>query len=132
MDEAAIGTWFDDYVSALAVLGRGESEDLTILLRYLGVPLLLTNDSDARFLMATDDVLAFVEQQVQGMRSAAYDRTATISAQVSSLNATSALLRAELARLRADGSEVGQLRVTYVITAQSEEFRISALAVHSA
>jgi len=47
-------------------------------------------------------------------------------------SSSAALYRALLSRERGDGSEIGRLRVTYLITDGSAGRRISALLVHSA
>jgi hypothetical protein len=70
-------------------------------------------------------------QQVDGMRVAGYDRTEELDAETVVLNGSCAGHRARFARLRADGSEISRLEVTYLITDRSEGRRISALVVHS-
>jgi hypothetical protein len=131
MDEVGIRAWFDQYLTALAARGRGESDDLHALLEYYGVPLVVATDDAARALTAREDVLGFARQQVDGMRATDYDHTETIESEANVLNMTSVLYRAEFARQRANGSEIGRLGVTYLITDGSEGLRISALAIHS-
>jgi hypothetical protein len=131
VDETSVRGWFDDYLRTLAARGRGESDDLHALLNYYGVPLLVATDETARTLTAEDDVLGFARQQIDGMRATSYDRTETIESEVTPLNATSALYRARFARQRADGSEIGRLAVTYLITRAPLGLRISALAIHT-
>jgi hypothetical protein len=132
MDEVGIRAWFDQYLEALAARGRGESDDLRALLEYYGVPLLVATDDAAHALTAAEDVTSFARQQVAGMRAANYDHTETIDSEVTPLNATSVLYRADFARQRADGSEIGRLGVTYLLTTGPSGLRISALAVHTA
>ena len=131
MDEVSIKAWFDQYLTAFAARGRGESDDLNALLEYYGVPLLVTTDDAARALTAAEDVTAFARQQVEGLRAANYDRSQTLRAEVTTLNATSAVYKAAFARLRADGSEISRLGVTYLITNGPAGLRISVLAVHA-
>jgi hypothetical protein len=131
MDEAGIRAWFDEYLAALAARGRGESDDLGALLEYYAVPLLVAADDPARALTAEDDVVGFARQQIEGMRAANYDHTETIDSEVTTLNATSVLYRADFARQRADGSEIGRLGVTYLITNGPAGLRISASAVRT-
>jgi hypothetical protein len=95
------------------------------------VPLLVATDDAARALTAADDVMGFARQQVDGMRAASYDRTETIDSEVTTLNTTSVLYRADFARRRADGAEIGRLGVTYLITNGPVGLRISALAIHT-
>ena len=126
-----IRTWFDEYLGAFAACGRGESDDLRTLLQYYGVPLLLTSDETAVALTTEDEVLNAVRRQMEGMRAAGYNRSETLSSEVVAINATSALHTAEFSRRRADASEIGRMRVTYLITVGASGRRISALAVHS-
>ena len=130
VDVADIRAWFDEYLAAFAVCGRGESDDLGLLLQYYGVPLLLTTDEAAIALGTEDDVLNAVGRQVEGMRAAGYHRSEMISSEIVAINATTALQTTEFVRRRADGSEIGRLRATYLITAGPDGRRISTLAVH--
>ena len=131
MDVADIRVWFDDYLAAFAACGRGESDDLRALLQYYGVPLLLTTDEAAVALRTQDEVVNAVRRQIDGMRAAGYDRSETLDSEVVAINATSALHTAEYSRQRADGTEIGRLRATYLLTVGSQGRRISALAVHA-
>jgi hypothetical protein len=130
VDVADVRAWFDEYLAAFAVCGRGESADLSLLLRYYGVPLLLTTDEAAIALGTEDEVLNAVGRQIEGMRAAGYHRSETLSSEIVAINATTALQTSEFARQRADGSEIGRLRATYLITAGPNGLRISTLAVH--
>ena len=130
VDVADIRAWFEEYLGAFAACGRGQSDDLRTLLQYYGVPLLLTSDEAAVTLTSEEEVLNAVRRQVEGMRAAGYDRSETLSSEVFAINATTALHTAEFSRRRADGSEIGRLRVTYLITVRANGRRISALAVH--
>jgi hypothetical protein len=56
-------------------------------------------------------------------------RACTLHSETSLLNATTALHRADFSWLRADGSEIARLQVTYVITHGVGGRRISALVV---
>ena len=82
---------------AFAACGRGEI-DIGPLLGYYGVPLLLTTD-DGFFALASDDqVVAAVQQQVDGMRAAAYGRSEILGFEVTVLNSASALYRGTFSR----------------------------------
>jgi hypothetical protein len=131
MDEVGIRAWFEEYLKALAACGRGEADDLDALLEYYGVPLLVTTDDAARALTVADDVVGFARQQVEGMRAASYHHTETIESEVTTLNTTSVLYRANFARRRADGGEIGRLGVTYLITHGPAGLRISAVAIRT-
>ena len=131
MNDLDVRTWFDQYLNVLATRGRGESDDLSALLEYYGVPLVVATDDVAESLTTNEAVIAFARQQVDGMRAASYDHSETIDSEVIALNATSVLYRAHFARQREDGSEIGRLGVTYLITAGAAGLRIAALAVHA-
>lgn len=129
--DPAYTPWFEEYLDAFAARGRGESDDLRTLLQYYGVPLLLTSDDGAVALTTESEVLSAVRRQIDAMRAAGYHRSETLNSDAVALNATSALHTAEFSRQRADGSEIGRLRATYLITVGPNGRRISALAVHT-
>ncbi len=131
MDAARPSAWFEGYLEAFAACGRGDSDELRALLQYYGVPLLLTTDQAAVTLTTEDDVLDAIGRQVEGLRAAAYDRSKTLAFDELEINATTTLVTADVSRRRADGTEIGRLRVTYLSTVGPEGRRISALAVHS-
>ena len=130
MDVADIRVWFDEYLAVFAACGRGESDDLAALLHYYEVPLVLSTDDAAVALTSEEQVLNALAGQVEGMRAAGYDRSETLDSEVVAINATSALHTAEFSRRAADGTEIGRLRTTYLLTDGSGGRRISALAVH--
>lgn len=57
VDVVDIRAWFDEYLRAFAACGRGESDDLRVLLHYYGVPLLLTSDEAAIALTTEAEVV---------------------------------------------------------------------------
>jgi hypothetical protein len=132
VDITGIRAWFDEYLRAFAACGRGESEDARVLLQYYAVPLLLSTDEAALALTTVDEVLSAAAWQIEGMRAANYDRSETLKSDLVALNATSALHTADFSRRRRDGSEIGRLRATYLITDGGNGRRISALVVHTA
>jgi hypothetical protein len=91
VDVADIRAWFDEYLAAFAACGRGESDDFPALLKYYGVPLLLTTDEAAVALTTEGEVVNAVRRQIDGMRAAGYDRSETLDSEVVAINATSAL-----------------------------------------
>jgi hypothetical protein len=125
-----VSQWFGEYLDAFAACGRGES-DTASLLAYYGVPLLLTTDYGYSPLTSDDQVVAVVQQQVDGMRAAGYGRSKVLGSEVTVLNSTSALYRGTISRQRSDGSEMSRLTATYLVTDGPTGRRISALAVHS-
>lgn len=130
MDSSEVTRWFGEYLDVFAACGRGERET-SALLGYYGVPLLITTGAGYFALTSEEQVVATLQQQVDGMRAAAYDRTEILAAEVTVLNAASALYRATFSRQRGDGSEVGRVAGTYLVTDGAAGRRISVLAVHS-
>ena len=130
VDNSDVSRWFAEYLDVFAACGRGE-RDTASLLAYYGVPLLLTTDGGFFALTSDDQVVAALHQQVDGMRAAAYDRSEVIDSEITVLNSTSALYRGTFARQRSDGSEIGRLTATYLVTDGPVGRRISVLAVHS-
>ena len=130
VDSNDVRQWFGEYANAFVACGRGESGTAS-LLAYYGVPLLLTTDDGFFALTSDDQIVAAVQQQVDGMRAAGYDRSEILGSEVTVLNATSALYRQTFSRHRRDGSEISQLTATYLVTDGPIGRRISVLAVHS-
>jgi hypothetical protein len=124
-----VSRWFGEYLDAFASCGRGES-DVSSLLAYYGVPLLLTTDDGFFALTSGDQVVAAVQRQIDGMRAAGYARSEILSSDVTVLNSTSALYRGTFSRSRSNGDEIGRLTATYLITVGPAGRRIAALAVH--
>jgi hypothetical protein len=130
VDSDDVSQWFGDYFDAFAACGRGE-RGIDSLLDYYGVPLLLTTDGGFFPLMSADQVVAAVQPQIDGMRAAGYARTEMLTAEITALNATSALYRGAFSYHRSDGAEIRRVTLTYVVTDGAGGRRISALAVHS-
>ncbi|MDQ3454295.1 MAG: hypothetical protein M3513_02205, partial [Actinomycetota bacterium] len=61
--------WFASYLGDFVALGRGEADDGRRLLAHYGVPLLLSTDVASTLLSDEAQVLAFAQQQIDGMRS---------------------------------------------------------------
>jgi hypothetical protein len=131
VDEHGVRQWFAAYLGDFVALGRGDTDDVRRLLRHYAVPFLVSTDAGTTALTDEAQVLAMARQQVAGMRSAGYDRTEELAAETVVLNGSCAGHRAHFLRLRADGSEISRLEVTYLITDRPEGRRISALVVHS-
>jgi hypothetical protein len=70
-----------------------------------------------------------VQRQVDRLRAADYARTEILESDVTVLNSTSALQRGSFAWLRRDGSEIGRVSMTYLVTEGPDGRRISAFAV---
>jgi hypothetical protein len=132
MDADEARRWFTSYLADFIALGRGDLDDVRRILDHYGVPLLLSTDAGSAVLTDEDQVLAVARQQVDGMRSAGYDRSEELAGETTVLNRTCATHRGRFARLRTDGSEISRLEATYVITDGAAGPRISAIIVHSA
>jgi hypothetical protein len=131
MNENDVREWFGEYLDAFAACGRRDG-DAASLLAYYGVPLLVTTDAGSIAATSEDQVLGVAQQQVEGMRAANYDHTEVLQANVTVLNAASALYRGEFSRVGADGGEISRPRLTYLVTDGPVGRRISALLVHNA
>ena len=130
VDSSDVSRWFGEYLDAFAACGRGESEAGS-LLEYYGVPLLLTTDGGFVMLTNDDQVVAALQQQVEGVRAAGYARTEIVGSEVTVVNSASALYRGTFSRQRHDGGEISRLTATYLVTDGAVGRRISVLAVHS-
>lgn len=130
VETAEVDRWFREYLNAFAACGRGQSEPAGML-AYYGVPLLLSTDDGLVALSTGGEVTAMVQQQVDGMHAAEYDHSDVLDLKISRLNAVTALCRGTFSRRRRDGTELGRLAATYLVTGTPDERRISVLAVHS-
>jgi len=130
VDSDGVSQWFGDYLDAFAACGRGE-RGTDSLLAYYGVPLLLTTDGGLFALTSADQVVAAVQPQIEGMRAAGYARSEMLNAEITALNAASALYRGTFSYHRSDGGEIRRVTLTYLVTDGPGGRRISALAVHS-
>ena len=130
MEESEVGDWFAQYLSAFAALGRGESRPGDVV-PYYRVPLLLTTDDVIVSLGTVDEVAAWLQSQADATSAMGYNHTETLASDMEILNRNTAVHRAEISRQRADGTEINQMSVSYVITRESEGFRISTLVLHS-
>jgi hypothetical protein len=130
VDKDDVSRWFGEYLEVFAAGGRGDNE-ASALLAYYGVPLLLPTDGGFSSLTREDQVVAVVQQQIDGMQAAAYDHTEVLASDLTVLNTTCALHRGTFSWQRADGEEIKRLTVTYLVTDGPGGRRISALIPHS-
>jgi hypothetical protein len=131
VDGSDVSRWFGEYLDAFAACGRGERGTAS-LLDYYGVPLLLTTDNGIFVLTSNDQVVAAMQQQIDGMRAVGYHHSEIVGSEVAVLNDTSALYRGTFSRQKSDGEEISRLTATYLVTDGAAGRRISMLAVHSA
>ena len=131
MTSSDVQDWFDAYLETFAAFGRGDRDDIDGLLRYYDVPLLLTTERGALVLNSEASVTRALREQIDGMQAADYNRSDVLESGLEILNGVSALYRGHFSRRRSDRSEIGRLRVTYLLTDRAG-WRIAALLVHSA
>jgi hypothetical protein len=129
MDSDGVSQWFGEYLDAFAASGRGE-RDTASLLAYYGVPLLVTTDEGFFALTSDAQVVAVMQQQVDGMRAAGYGRSEALGSEVTVVNSTSALYRGTYSWRKSDGAEIRRVTLTYLVTGGPAGRRISALLVH--
>ena len=132
MDVPDVRQWFAAYLADFAALGRGDLEGAERLLLHYGVPLLLSTDAAYAAFVDQAQVLAFCQRQVLDLRAVGYHRSKQRAAETVVLNRSCAVHRAELTRLRADGTEIARFEATYLITDGPRGRRINAIVVHSA
>lgn len=134
LDARAAAEWFGKYLDMFAACGRGEC-DVAELLNFYAVPLLLTSDEGFVALTTRDQVTAAMQGQIDGLVAAGYHHSEVLTAEASVINAASALYRTAIARVRSNGTEVGRVAVTYLLTDGVTDgftrLRISVLAAHS-
>ena len=129
MNEEHVKQWFGEYLDTFAACGRGE-RDASALLAYYDVPIFFTTDAGS-FAMTTEaQVRVVAQQQIESMRAAEYHHSEVLESRMDVLNATSAIHRGAFSRVRADGSEISRLVVSYLVTEGPRGRRISALIVH--
>jgi NTF2-like protein (DUF6841) len=128
VDNSDVTWWFGEYLDVFAECCRGE-RDTGALLGYFGVPLLLTTDGGYFALASEEQVVAGLQPQIGQMRAAGYARSEILGAEITVLNATSALYQGKISRQRGDGSEISLLVATYLVTDGPAGRRFSALAV---
>ena len=131
MEIVEVERWFASYLGDFVALGRGDTDDGRRQLAHYGVPLLLSTDVASTLLSDEAQVLAFAQQQINGMRSAGYDGSVELTSETVILNRSCALHRGQFSRVRSDGTQIGRLEATYLITDGPTGRRISAIIVHS-
>ena len=129
MEAAEVDQWFRGYLNAFAACGRGETEAVGLLAFY-GVPLLMSTDEGFVALTTGDEVTAVAQRQVDGMRAAGYDHSDVLDLEITLLNSVTAVGRGSFSRRHRDGTEIGRLTATYLLTGTADCRRISALVVH--
>ena len=132
MDVAEVERWYASYVADYAAVVRGDIDDARHLLSYYTLPLLFSSDAGSMLLGDERQLLALAQQQMDGLRSACYDRSEELDAETAVLNRSCALRRGRFARLRADGTEIARVEFTYVIIEGQRGRRIAALIAHTA
>jgi hypothetical protein len=130
VDVRSVTRWFAQYLDTYGACGRGDCE-ISELLGYYGVPLLLTSDDGFVALETAEQVAAAMQGQLDGLRGAGYHHSEVVHEEVTVLNLASALYQGGFARVRRDGGEIARVVVTYLATDGPDGLRISVLAAHS-
>jgi hypothetical protein len=130
MQPHSLSQWFEDYLDSFAACGRGERETES-LVEFYGVPLMLSTDAGYSGLITQGQVVTAIQQQIDGLRAAAYSRSEILDSHVNVLNPTFAVYEGTFSRRRTDGSEIGRPTITYILTDGVLGRRISAIAIHS-
>lgn len=129
VDAGSVSRWFDEYLDTYGACVRGD-RDLTALLGYYGVPMIITSDDGVIALMTDDEAAAVMQSQVDALRALGYHHTEVLHSEVSVLNSMSALCRATLSRRTVDETEIGAPTITYLVTEDPGRLRIALLAAH--
>jgi hypothetical protein len=127
VDAEAVGRWFDEYFDIFGACARGDRE-LSALLGYYGVPLILTTDDGVTTLMTDDEAAAVIQSLIDGLRAMGYHHTVVLHPEVTVLNSTSALYRCTLSRRNDGDAEIGCPAITYLVTDDVAGLRIVLLA----
>lgn len=127
MDSDDLRRWFGAYLEVFEACGRGAEDGIGRLLDCYDVPFVLGTDDGVLALTSEADVTRALQLQMRPVTTAAKSRLRRRGP-----DTVSALYRALLSRECGDGTEMGRLRVTYLITDGPAGRRISALLVHSA
>ncbi|HEV7420286.1 MAG TPA: hypothetical protein VGO30_10605 [Mycobacterium sp.] len=129
VDTSGLSEWFDQYLDTFAACARGDRE-IASLLRYYGVPMILTSDDGVVGLTSDDQIASVIQGQLNGLRATGYHHTEVLNSTVTVLNSTSALYRGTLSRRNGQGAELACPTVTYLVTDGTSGLRISLLAAH--
>ena len=110
---------------------RSGSDDMQPVVDHFRLPLLLSRDDGAMFATTAEEAGGFVRRQVEAMRAAGGDHTVAEDPEVTVLNATTGLYTTDLSRRRADGTEIGRLRATYLVTRDAQGLGFAGLILHA-
>lgn len=119
--------WFAEYLGTFAACARGEAE-MSTLLGYYAVPLLVTSDAGAVTLESAEEVAAVIQGELDGLRAIGYHHSEVLHSELTMLNASSALYRTSLSRRDGNGAELGSPAVAYLVADNGDGPRISVLA----
>lgn len=131
IDADALTQWFDRYLDTFAACARGD-RDITALLDYYAVPLIITTDAGVVAITTHEQAAAVLQGLVGGLQGAAYHHSEVLAAEASVLNTTSGLYRATLSRRDRHGREIDCVTVSYVVTDGPHGPQISVLAADAA
>ncbi len=127
LDADAVSRWFDEYLETFAACVRGDQQ-MAVLLRHYGVPLIITSDDGVIEVMTDDEAAAVIQSLVDGLRALGFHHIEVLHPEVSVLNEMSATYRATMSRRNHDGGEIGCPTITYLVTDDVGGTRIKVLA----
>jgi hypothetical protein len=127
VDSDGLSRWFGEYLDTFAACARGDRE-IAALLRYYGVPMVITSDDGVTVLTTDDDVITVMQGQLDALRAAGYHHTDVLQADITIFNAVSGLIRGAFSRRDHQGAEIGRPTVTYVVTDGPAEPKVTVLA----
>lgn len=130
MDLASVDRWFAAYLEAFAAVARGD-HDVARLMDWYAVPLTITVDAGTLVMLTAEDMLKVVGRQVQQLRTERFTGSVETLRESTLLNSSSAIRREGLKRRRADGTDIDQVDITYVIVATHDGCRIAFMAVRN-
>jgi hypothetical protein len=114
-----------EVVRRLDACGQGEVDDARALLSFHAVSL---SDFEAMTLETEAQVLEAAHRQIQALRVANLQRSEMLASEMVALNATSVLHKVDLSRRQEDGTAIGRVRATFLLTIGADGPRIAVLA----
>jgi hypothetical protein len=129
MDSDRLSKWFGEYLDTFAACARADLE-MSSLLDYYDVPLIITSDEGVVALTTGDQVAGVAQGQLDGLRASGYHHSDELHSEITVLNSASALYRGTFLRRDRNGGDIATVTVTYVVTDGPSGLRISLLAAH--
>jgi hypothetical protein len=129
LDDYGLRAFLDQYFDVFAACARGERE-LADLLRFFGLPVILTSQDGVTTATTDDEALAIMLGGRDALRAAGYHRTIVLRDDMNIINAVSALCTATFSHRDRAGGEIDKATITFLVTETSAGLKISVRAVH--